>query len=65
MGTVIRFPQTQPIANAAGNADGRRKAAAIIILPVIRIERNADSASRLGPSRTKPTAKRRRRTSRE
>ena len=41
-----------------------RKAAAIIILPVIRIERNVD-ASRLGPSRTKPAAKRRRRTSRE
>ena len=64
MGTVIRFPPTQPIANAAGNADGRRKTAAIIILPVIRIERNVD-ASRLGPSRTKPAAKRRRRTSRE
>ena len=53
------------MANVAGNADGRRKAAAIIILPVIRIERNVDSASRLGPSRTKPAAKRRRRTSRE
>lgn len=65
MGTVIRFPQTQPLANAAGNADGRRKAAAIIILPVIRIERNVDNASRLGRSRTKPAAKRRRRTSRE
>jgi len=65
MGTVIRFPPTQPIANAAGNADGRRKAAAIIILPVIRIERNADGASRLRPSRTKAAAKRRRRTSRE
>jgi len=65
MGTVIRFPQTQPVANAAGNAGGRRKAAAIIILPVIRIERNVDNASRLGPSRSKPAAKRRRRTSRE
>jgi hypothetical protein len=65
MGTVIRFPQTQQIANAAGNADGRRKAAAIIILPVIRIERNTESVSRLRPSRTKPAAKRRRRTSRE
>jgi hypothetical protein len=65
MGTVIRFPPTQPIASAAGNADGRRKAAAIIILPVIRIERNVDSVGRLGRSRTKPGAKRRRRTSRE
>jgi len=65
MGTVIRFPRTQPIANAAGNAEGRRKGGAIIILPVIRIERNIEGASRLGPSRTKPAAKRRRRTSRE
>jgi len=65
MGTVIRFPQTPQIPNAAGNIDGRRKAAAIIILPVIRIERNVDGANRLRPSRTKAAAKRRRRTSRE
>ena len=65
MGTVIRFPQTQQIIDAAGSTQRRRKAAAIIILPVIRIERNADGAKRLGGSRTKPAAKRRRRTSRE
>jgi hypothetical protein len=65
MGTVIRFPQTPQIANAAGNAHGCHKAATIIILPVIRIERNVDGAHRLGSSRTKPAAKRRRRTSRE
>jgi hypothetical protein len=65
MGTVIRFPQTQQIANAAGHPRGCRKAATIIILPVIRIERDVDGANGLGPSRTKPAAKRRRRTSRE
>jgi hypothetical protein len=65
MGTVIRFPQTRQIANAADNTHGCHKAATIIILPVIRIERNLDGANRLGPPRTKPAAKRRRRTSRE
>jgi hypothetical protein len=65
MGTVIRFPQTQQIANAAGDTNGCRKAATIIILPVIRIERNVEGVSGLAPSRTKGAAKRRRRTSRE
>jgi hypothetical protein len=65
MGTIVRFPQAHQIANAASDAQGCRKAAMIIILPVIRIERNVDGASRLEPSRTKPGAKRRRRTLRE
>jgi hypothetical protein len=65
MGTIVRFPQVkQKIANAAGNSRGRGKAA-IVILPVIRIERNADHAKALAPSRTKPGAKHRRRTLRE
>jgi len=65
MGTIVRFPQTQHIASTPSNAEEGRKAATIIILPVIRIERHVDGASRLEPSRTKPGPKRRRRTSRE
>lgn len=65
MGTIVRFPQAQQIANVASNAQAGSKAAMIIILPVIRIERNVDGAHRAAPSRAKPGAKRRRRTSRE
>jgi hypothetical protein len=65
MGTIVRFPQTQHIASTESDADEGCKAASIIILPVIRIERQVDGASRLEPSRTKPGHKRRRRTLRE
>jgi len=65
MGTIVRFPHIHHLTSTESDADEGRKAAMIIILPVIRIERHADGASRLAPSRTKPGQKRRRRTLRE
>jgi hypothetical protein len=61
MGAVIAFPQSRrPV--RASLAGGARDRAAVIILPVIRVERGDDSD--LKPSKSPSGGKRRRRLSR-
>jgi len=45
MGTLIRFPEQVPTLCTGVADDGRREPATVIILPVVRIERNADETS--------------------
>ncbi len=53
MGTVIAFPYVRRSAPAV-RSDGHREPATIIILPAIRVERNAGEPSDIEPDTNSP-----------
>jgi hypothetical protein len=63
MGAIITFPQAKRTLRAVPSQDGE---AAVIILPVIRIERDGDEppGARTAPTKSPSGGKRRRRASR-
>lgn len=64
MGTVIRFPQERRI-GVPENGHARSEPGAVIILPVIRIERHVEEPStRFAPEAGTPRGNRRRRPGR-
>jgi hypothetical protein len=65
MGTVIQFQAAQRSARGPRSIAGKSESAAIIILPVIRIERYADTPTGdLEPEASTPRRRRRRRANR-
>jgi hypothetical protein len=63
MGQIVRFPEGQRLASAGRYIDANSEPASIIILPVVRIERQPDKPSdgfEGGPSAA-PGRRRRRR----
>jgi hypothetical protein len=60
MGTVVRFPGVRRRARRGKASEQNGRAATVIILPVVRIERNADQQ----PSEPATGRRRRRRASR-
>jgi hypothetical protein len=65
MGTVIRFPDAWRTTHNSKIAGRRSESASIIILPVIRIERQIDGPSgEIDPGTTRPGRRRRRRATR-
>jgi hypothetical protein len=60
MGIVIAFPAERCTA-ATGLSDARDDGGSVIILPVIRIERQGDNPTGLEPSSSSPRGKRRKR----
>jgi hypothetical protein len=62
MGTVVTFPELRRSVHAAANAP--RGSATIIILPVVRIERQSDEPSDGFSGAATPARKRRRRATR-
>jgi hypothetical protein len=60
MGTVITFPAERCTA-ASGPAGAHNDVGSVIILPVIRIEREDDNPSGVEPTSTSPRRKRRKR----
>lgn len=61
MGTVINFPTAERAARGPDSMAGKSESAAIIILPVIRIERHAEAPSGDLEPEAGSTARRRRR----
>ena len=66
MGEVIRFPDEAGLGRGGKHIDGNTEPATVIILPVVRIERNPDQPSDGldGGSSAAPGRRRRRRSSR-
>jgi hypothetical protein len=62
MGAVISFPQARRTFRAPPQPPAKR--GAVIILPVIRIERDGDAGARSAPSKSPSGGKRRRPASR-
>jgi len=61
MGMVIRFPDVLRNAQTAGTDGIGSKSATVVILPVIRIERPADTSPDSAASRSTGRTRRRRR----
>lgn len=66
MGIIVQFPEGQRPPGGGRYVDANSESANVIILPVVRIERNPDRPSdgMDGGSSTTPGRKRRRRSSR-
>ena len=64
MGTVVRFPEGQRPAGAGRYIDANSEPANVIILPVVRIERDPDKPSGLEGGSNATTGRRRRRRAR-
>ncbi|MGI8525571.1 MAG: hypothetical protein ACR2K5_05235 [Pseudolabrys sp.] len=63
MGEVIRFPDERGCVRAGKYVDGNSEPATVIILPVVRIDRNPDGSDDAQP-RTGNGRRRRRRATR-
>ncbi len=61
MGEVIRFPDEAGNARGGKYVDANTEPATVIILPVIRVERNPDSSNGLEPDTGNTPGRRRRR----
>jgi len=61
MGTVIDFPDSAGYARRGRYIDGASEPATVIILPVIRIERQPDGPGNLEPDAGSSSGRRRRR----
>ena len=61
MGEVIRFPDAAGYARAGRYVDASTKRATVIILPVIRIDRDPDGSNGLEPDTGNSAGLRRRR----
>ncbi len=66
MGTIVRFPEGQRPVGGGRYIDANSEPASVIILPVVRIERNPDTPSDglEGGTSATPGRRRRRRASR-
>ena len=65
MGTIVRFPEGQRPAGGGRYVDASSEPASVIILPVVRIERNPDEPSDgLEGGTGAPSGRRRRRRAR-
>jgi hypothetical protein len=60
MGTIIAFPAERCSAGTSAAQD-HRSGASVIILPVIRVERQGEAPDGFEPSNTSPRGKRRKR----
>jgi hypothetical protein len=60
MGTIIAFPAERRSAGTSPAQD-HRSGCSVIILPVIRVERQAEAPDGFEPSNTSPRGKRRKR----
>jgi hypothetical protein len=61
MGEVIRFPDEAGCARGGKYVDANTEPATVIILPVIRVERNPDGSNGLEPDTSNTPGRRRRR----
>jgi hypothetical protein len=61
MGEVIRFPDEAGCARGGKYVDANTEPATVIILPVIRVERNPDGSNGLEPNTGNTPGRRRRR----
>ena len=61
MGEVIRFPDEAGYVRGGRYIDARSEPATVIILPVIRIERDPDGSNGLEPTTGNSAGRRRRR----
>jgi hypothetical protein len=61
MGEVIRFPDEAGFARIGRYVDSSTETATVIILPVIRVERNPDGSNGLEPDTGNTPGRRRRR----
>jgi hypothetical protein len=62
MGTIVRFPEGQRPASGGRYVSANTEPASVIILPVVRVERQPDNPDGLaGGSGTAPSRRRRRR----
>jgi hypothetical protein len=61
MGEVIRFPDDAGCARGGRYVDANTEPATVIILPVIRVERNPDGSNGLEPDTGNTPGRRRRR----
>ena len=61
MGEVIRFPDEAGCARGGKYVDANTEPATVIILPVIRVERNPDGSNGLEPDTGNTPGRRRRR----
>lgn len=61
MGEVIRFPDEAGLARGGKYVDANTEPATVIILPVIRIDRDPDGSNGLEPQTGSGPARRRRR----
>jgi len=61
MGEVIQFPDEAGYARGGRYIDAQTESATVIILPVIRIERNPDGSNGLEPNTGNGAGRRRRR----
>jgi len=61
MGEVIRFPDEAGNARGSRYLDATAEPATVIILPVIRVERNPDGSNDLEPNSGNTAGRRRRR----
>jgi hypothetical protein len=61
MGEVIRFPDETSCVRAGRYIDANTEPATVIILPVIRIDRDPDGSNGLGPDTGNNAGRRRRR----
>ena len=61
MGEVIRFPDETGCARGGRYVDANSESATVIILPVIRVERNPDGSNGLEPDTGNTPGRRRRR----
>jgi hypothetical protein len=64
MGEVIRFPDEAGYLRGGKSADANGEPATVIILPVVRIERNPDGSTREPDSGSSAGRRRRRRAAR-
>lgn len=63
MGTIIAFPADAASRRPAMVADADRRSAAVVILPVVRIERDTDTSGS-GPDQGAASGRRKRRRAR-
>jgi hypothetical protein len=61
MGEVIRFPDETATGRGGKYVNSKTEPAAVIILPVVRIDRGPDGADSLEPTSRNPGGRRRRR----
>lgn len=61
MGEIIRFPDEAGLARAGKYVDANTEPATVIILPVIRIDRDPDGSNGLEPQTGNGPGRRRRR----
>ncbi len=61
MGEIIRFPDETGTGRGGRYVDANAEPATVIILPVIRVERNPDGSNGLEPDTSNTSGRRRRR----